>query len=287
MGNIFGIFKKPDKIGLSGVVSYTVLINPENNKFTVLLGDIHDGVTYCDANKYNNIFIHELLDEISKNKYFLTFLEEVPRDNKIKLVELWPNAKHTQELKKLFLNNQERIIPIDPRPYLVPFSYQKYDMNILEDEERNMLMKDYLKTFDILFMLNDTPLDNSIIFFKNILDSLSHKSPQKGILKMYKLLKEKYMVLKKDININDTFEKTIKENKYFFIMLEELKMNVMDWYTVLLLMNNNNNIIHFGLAHYLNVRNVLEKRFNFKVIHKKGLETLNNEFPINSCLTIP
>lgn len=284
MGNIF----KPEtkKTGLSGVVSYSILLNPENNKFTILLGDIHDGVTYCNTNKFDNIYIHDFLDKLSKSKNISVLLEEVPRNDKIKLTELWPNAFHTQELKNLFLNNQDRIIPVDPRPYLVPFSFQKYENNLLSDIEKNMKMEQYLETFDSLFFLNKKIMDRNIIFFENIVNALNSKTPQKGIISMYKLLKSKYLLLKNDIKVDDSFEESYKRNKYFFYMLDELKMNIMDWYTVLLLLGKKHNVIHFGLAHYLNVRNILENQFKFKVLYKKGLETLNNKFPVNACMEI-
>jgi hypothetical protein len=256
-----------DELGISGVVGYSILINPSNNKIIVLLADIHDGVEYCNKHTEKNIYIDQILNKLLDRDDLCVELEEVPREG-LKLVELWPNAVHTQRLKKWFLENQTKILPIDIRPYLIPFSFQKYDLNILEDMEKNMKMDKYLQTLDSLFFLNNIPLKKSIVFFKNIIESLETKTEQSGILKMYKILKEKYIGLKTQIKITNTFEETIKENKSWFEKLEELKLNIMDWYTTLLLLRNCHHICHFGLAHYLNVKAILETNFKFKKIYE-------------------
>jgi len=268
-------------INVSGLVSYSILLNPENNKLIILLGDVHDGVEYCgDKQKF---WIDHILDKLLDKDNIKVFLEEVPREG-LELIELWPNAEHTQRLKDWFILNQNKIIPIDIRPYLVPFSHQKYDMNLLEKDEKEMLMGEYLRTFSSLFKLNGIPLKESIKFFKNIISSLQNKSTQRGILKMYKILRKKYQELLKKINLLETFEKTISSNAQWFRQLEELKLNIMDWYTSLVLMGNYHSVVHFGLAHYLNVRKVLENNFKFKLIHQTGLNSLNNLNSIKACV---
>ena len=270
-------------MNISGLVSYSILLNPENNKLVILLGAVHDGVEYCGSKQ--KIWIDSVLDKLLDKDDIKIFLEEVPREG-LELIELWPNAEHTQRLKNWFISNQAKIVPIDIRPYLVPFSYQKYNMKLLEKEEKILPMKEYLRTFDSLFNLNNIPLKESINFFKNIVYALQHKSTQKGILEMYKILKKKYLKLLEKIILTDTFEKTITNNLQWFRELEELKLNIMDWYTSLVLMGNHHSIVHFGLAHYLNVRKVLENNFKFKLIYQTGLNSINNVDPIKACIKI-
>lgn len=274
-----------DDLGISGIVGYSILLNPKNNKIIILLADVHDGVQYCNKDEKNNLYIDQILDKLLKKDNLLIELEEVPREG-IKLVELWPNAIHTQRLKKWFLKNENKILPIDIRPFLVPFSYQKYDLNLLEDSENNIKIKDYLHTLDSLFFLNEIPLKQNIIFFKNIIDALEFKTNQPGILKMYKILKKKYVILKNKINLEKTFLEIIKNNKKWFQYLDELKLNIMDWYTTLILLRDSHHICHLGLAHYLNVRAVLENNFEFNRIYENGLDSLNNKDIIKSCIKL-
>lgn len=269
-------------LNISGLVSYTILLNPINNKFIILLGDVHDGVSYCEKDK---IWIDRILDKLLHKNKIKVLLEEVPRDG-LELVELWPNAEHTQRLKKWFLQNQDKIIPIDIRPYLIPFSHQKYNLKMLEESEKNIKMNEYLKTLNSLFKLNSIPLKQSITFFKKIINALEDKSTQKGIFKMYKILKQKFIDLIKKINLEGTFEETIKNDPEWFNQLEELKLNIMDWYTSLLLLGNYHSIVHFGLAHYLNVLKVLENNFKFKIIYQNGLNSLKNIEPIKACVKL-
>jgi len=270
-------------MNISGLVGYSILMNPENNKLIILLGDVHDGVSYCGNNQ--KIWIDSILDKLLDKQEIKVLLEEVPRDG-LELVELWPDAEHTQRLKNWFISNQDKIIPIDIRPYLIPFSHQKFHLKMLENEEKNILMKEYLKTLNSLFKLSELPLKDSIKFFKNIISALEDKSTQKGILEMYKILRKKYQKLLDEINLGDTFETTNIKNQEWFRKLEELKLNIMDWYTALLLMGNHHSIVHFGLAHYLNVRRVLEHNFKFKLIYQTGLNSLNNINPIKACVKL-
>lgn len=265
-------------MNISGIVSFTLLKNTKCNKLILLLGDIHDGVEYCQK---EHIFIDELLDNFVKNKQFSVLLEEVPREN-LQLVELWPNAEHTQRLKEWYLRNQKVVIPIDIRPFLVPFSYQKKSLGLLSKEEENLKMSEYLVTIDSLFELNGRPLNKSVIFFKNIIEYLNKKS-ERGILSMYKILREKYRKLKEGINMDDTFIETFEKNKTFFKELDDMKINIMDWYTTLLLLSNNNSVVHFGLAHYLNVREILLNNFGFIII-QEHFNKLNKK--LDSCLII-
>lgn len=270
-------------INISGLVGYTILMNPETNKLIILLGDVHDGVSYC--NNTQKIWIDSILDKLLNKKEMKILLEEVPREG-LELVELWPDAIHTGRLKKWFLSNQDKIVPIDIRPYLIPFSHQKYHLNMIDNYEKNIIMKQYLQTLNSLFKLNNIPLKNSIIFFKKIINALQDKTTQKGVFKMYTLLKKKYQTLIDKINLEDTFEKTITDNPIWFRNLEELKLNIMDWYTSILLLGKCHCVIHFGLAHYLNVKKILENNFKFKFIYQTGLNSLDNFDKLEACIKL-
>lgn len=260
-------------INISGLVGLTVLLNKKNNKLIVLLADIHDGVKYCEK---NNIYIDDLLNKLLDNQNINVMLEEVPREG-INLIELWPNAKHTQRLKDWYLKNTDKIVPIDIRPYLVPFSYQKYFINDLDDNEKNMKMINYLQTLDSIFSLNDKPLDNGLFFINNLVNGLKNKESGSGINMMYKLIKEKYIKLRYIKDLNNSFEQIIKNDVDWFKELEELKINLMDWYTTILLLGGKHSICHFGLAHFMNVKAILINNFYCELIYEDGINKISKE----------
>ena len=142
---------------IDGTVDTIVLKNPLTNKIVILLGDVHSGVDYCD-NDVDSVTTVDLLDSFLEYKkedlVFTVLLEEVDR-REVKLSELWPNAIHTQELKEWYLDKAKKIVAIDIRPYLVPFSHQKLVFNkekkvedVLDKKEKVMKMGEYLKQLD-------------------------------------------------------------------------------------------------------------------------------------------
>jgi len=254
----------------SGIMGYIVLENPHTKKEVILFSDIHDGVNYCLDSK--SIFIDELFNRV-KNDY-LILLEEVPRLG-VELVELWPGAEHTQRLKNWYMRNSNKIEGIDLRPYLVTFSFQKYFMSKLEDKEKLIKMKDYLE-MDILFspelnMSNISKLEYPQ-FYEKIFLLLKNLPKHSGVIKYFNELKSRYMIMKSEIKMEASFEDTIKTNPDWFKRLDDLKSDIMDWYTMLLISANNDKriLVHFGLAHFINTVNEL-KKIGFKEIDNKGV----------------
>jgi type I site-specific restriction-modification system R (restriction) subunit len=257
-------------MNISGAMGYVVLKNPKKDNYVILFSDIHDGVKYCDE---NSKFIDDFLKE-SMNKYSI-LLEEVPRLG-VQLIELWAGSKHTQKLKQLYLNESHQIEGIDLRPYLVPFSYQKhYYGKGLEEKEKNLLMKEYLNLLEILFNPDEMKLLIDKLpypqFFKKILELLEKLPSQSGVINYFKRLRDKFNEMKKEIDLEKTVEKVLNENRNWFERLDDLKSEIMDWYTILLISSLDNNIIvHFGLAHFVNTLEELEK-IGFKVVKRNGL----------------
>ena len=85
------------------------------------------------------------------DKNYQILLEEVNR-NQVKLLELWPNSDHIQNLKNLYLNNRTKIIPVDIRPFLYGFHWDIIDEDKYKDYG-NILLRDYLSNLN--FFLQD------------------------------------------------------------------------------------------------------------------------------------
>jgi len=264
----------------SGIMGYVTLENPHTKNHIILFSDIHDGVKYCKDS--DSKFIDEIFDKVKKD--YLILLEEVPRLG-VDLVELWPGAEHTQRLKNFYLENSNIVEGIDIRPYLITFSFQKYYIDKLSKGEENIKMKDYLE-MEVLFNQDIDKIKKIIypkVYYKiyNLLKKLPSHS---GVIKYYNELKNTYIKMKAEINIEETFLTTLKKNRDWFEKLDELKSNIMDWYTILLMSANNNKniIVHFGLAHFVNTLEQL-KKINFKVIDEKGLTSYTG---IKNCACI-
>ncbi len=87
-------------MNLSGAIGVTYLFRKINNKKKKILvfSDSHAKSYYC---KNNFISISDWLKKKINNNYQI-LLEEVPREDNIKIKELWPSSPHTQELKNLY-----------------------------------------------------------------------------------------------------------------------------------------------------------------------------------------
>lgn len=180
------------------------------------------------------------------------------------------------------------------------------------DEYTDIKMSEYLETLDVLFCLkiesNREKFKNSKNeFFINILKALEGKVKIEGVCKLYTELKKEYNDLKNEIKneecnsetvkdctlgtskncISKTFKELINEESksLWFKRLNELKIKIMDWYTVIQLLKEGFNICHFGLYHYNNCKKILIEDFGFKCTQEsKKINIYNNIYSnIDAC----
>lgn len=247
-----------------GSVGFVFLI--KNNKKIILLSDQHDTLPKCD----NNINIAEWL----KKKMYTSkiLLEEVPREDN-KLIELWQESQHTQELKQLYLNNSIIISGVDIRPFLIPFNLEVLDNTSILDNYYNITIYEYLKEIDNFFTLKN----------KYILDNLCNYNFH--ILKDT-LLGEHFIIIKNKyknflINLNDN--KLIYENvrqliiNNKLILFNNLLDDIMEWYICaqIELYIDKPIIIHAGLAHTTKIMKLLKNHYLYNIKHQEGLYDLD------------
>lgn len=268
---------------LSGSIGITIL--KKDNKIIILLADDHSSKTYChnvgvDINPTNHINIKNFLKkELHSGNQIL--LEEVERDN-FELEELWPGSPHTQDLKNLFLT-EDNITGIDIRPYLVPFSWE-----IVETDERlgNMSIKEYLSNLDQFFRLKGTFYDK---VFYPIIEKV--KIYNRGNELNLKYIKLRYLKIKKDTIDNNKLIYYYKNKKEVLLDISQLCDEIMELYTLInTFTNDNKSIIHTGLYHSTNILKWLMEIYKFKVIYKNGVNNLNNftsTTDLPSCIYLP
>ncbi len=175
-------------INVSGSVGYTLL--KRNNKYVLLLADVHDGVKYCEQ---DSVMIDNFLDLKDTNN---VLLEEVLRED-FTLTDLWPGSPHTQRLKKLNIKNH-KIKPVDIRPMLLPFSWELVAMNKLNQD---VTLKEYLLLLDSFFNYKNTRFNINYI----VPEIKKTFEKRDLIIKHFHILKEKYNEFKKILKLNPLY----------------------------------------------------------------------------------
>uniref|UniRef100_A0A6C0HUL1 Uncharacterized protein n=1 Tax=viral metagenome TaxID=1070528 RepID=A0A6C0HUL1_9ZZZZ len=271
---------------LSGSVGYTLL--EKTKKRVLILADIHDGVSYC---KRDSVMIDTWLSSKTDDNDVL--LEEVLREG-FKLGDLWPLSVHTGRLKELNKNNK-KIIPIDIRPFLIPFSWE-----ILLNDPNNQIGKMRLNAYLIglyhIFNLRGSKLMKQHICpqvkklretsdEKTINILLTHFEEMNRIYCEYRTTNKK--------NLDKTISDILKQDKDILENINEMTSMLMEWYTLLLILNSTrNSILHLGLAHSNRILEFLTETHEFKILKSSGVNTIaeiidESEQAPNACLVIP
>jgi len=271
---------------LSGSVGYRLLENDKLNKKILILADIHDGVHYCAK---DSVMIDSWLASQSNDNVNI-FLEEVLREN-FTLGDLWPNSIHTSKLKELNRTNYN-IIPIDIRPFLIPFSWEL--LNDKAEEMREMLLSNYLEKIDDIFNYKST----SILMAKYIAPELKRMNIDcsdeiKGlIMEQFNQNKKIYLQFLKD-NKKLLDKKIVDISKEKLEQINELISGLMEWYIILLILNNKKHaIIHLGLAHSNRLNDLFIGVYGFKILESNGVNTIEeilqmDNTPAHACIKKP
>jgi hypothetical protein len=260
-------------INVYGSIGFTILSN--NRHKILILADMHDSLPNCS----NQISISEWLKTKFNNSHIL--LEEVPRDNVI-LEELWSNSPHTQLLKNLFLKNSKIIIPVDIRPFLIPFSWE-----IIDSEFNNVTLFQYLKNIDDFFSLK-----NPYIYRKLPNYRLKYLTQSK-IGEHYINIKENYELFLK--NNEENLIKTIiylyKNNIKVLESVNNILNNIMEWYICakINLYKNKPVILHTGLAHSEKIIKWLQNNYDYNIITQNGINNLDETIntTLDGCIHLP
>jgi hypothetical protein len=257
---------------ISGAIGYTILYNDKLKKNVLLFADIHDGVNYCE-NIQENIDIDDYFRSLIKNNNTSLILEESVYDPSLNLVDLWPNAGHTQDLKIILNKYPKNIIPTDIRPLLIPFSWQLLNSNT---KYENIKLHQYLILIDLFFK------QKGLVFKKYIIPLLYFipKDKIKILFIQFKEIQKQYQrIINKWLDCPLIKIHTM-ENKIGIKYLDEIdNINslIMEWYILLLIFSDNKlSIIHTGLAHSSNLLKFLQEMYDFEIIKKHGINYLED-----------
>ncbi len=267
-------------MNISGSVGFTLLKNEVLNKYVLLLADVHDGVSYCSK---DSTFIDKWLSTKGQEDDNDILLEEVLRDYLKNLKELWPSSPHTQNLKRLSINNK-KIKLVDIRPLLIPFSWE---LCYTKSQLGQFLFKKYLEILNNLFNFKKTNL-----MMKYILPQvLKLREPyKKAVIKHFYEIKELYLLFIDEYEsfMDKELLYVLKHDSSILEKINNLLSLIMEWYIILLINNSSKNtIIHIGLAHSDRVLDLLLEVYNFKIISQKGINKMEDTYkPLHSCINI-
>jgi hypothetical protein len=218
---------------------------------------MHDQLLDCD----NNISISNWLKNKFNTSYIL--LEEVDRNTDFKLKELWTESTHTQELKKLYLNNKNIILPIDIRPFLIPYNWE------MDKESDITLLHEYLLLIDNFFSINNEYVKKQIINYNtNLINNISGRH--------YMILKYKYYLFL--LEYHNLLYLKIKEIRNDILdEINGLLNDIMEWYicSKIYILQNKSNIIHTGLAHSQNVIKLLIHIYKYNIEITYGINVID------------
>ena len=269
-----------------GTIGYTILKNINFNNKIIILADMHDTLPNCT----NQTSISDWFKTKFKSSKIL--LEEVSRED-LKLEELWSNSPHTQELKKLFINNPQLIHAIDIRPQLIPFSWE-----LITKIENDISLKNYINDIDKFFCLKLT------YFIKKIANYNKNKQYKTKLLKYFIIIKKKYgiFIQKYKNYINYTIKQIYLKKLEILYQLNNILDEIMEWYICANIILNESQpiILHTGLIHSEKVIKWLITHYNYITVYKYGINSIDkitfekkqsffpNELPnMSGCIQLP
>jgi hypothetical protein len=270
-------------MNLSGSIGFSLLSN--KNKNILVFADAHSDVKYCEN---NFIKISEFFKNLLNNENYQILIEEVNR-SQVKLLELWPNSEHIQNLKNLYLNNKNKVIPIDIRPYFYNFYWEM----IVEDEYKdygNILFKDYLSDLNFFFTRSKkiSKEKSYLIFNEKIEDIIIDENYKEIIKNHYQKIKNSYLFYIKlcEKFLNNKLIDILNNNKNLLHLLDNLLSSIMEWYCIVLMLSTNKiSIIHIGLFHSRDIVNNLVNMYGFKINEENGI-TKNPKDTLLSCVLL-
>ena len=263
-----------------GTVGITLLSKGVHN--VIVMADNHDTLPECQ----NKINVAEWFGKKMGTSKIL--LEEVPRHGN-KLLELWKESPHTQQLKKLYLENPDTIPGMDIRPFVIPFSFEVLDEIEESNKDYDMDMFEYLKDIDNFFSLeNEFVMANLSNYNVNMLKDTS-------LGKHFIMIKENFEEYLQSLYAKHLLNKKVRflYNNHFDKLetINDILNSIMEWYICahINLYLNKSIIIHAGLAHTDKVVRWLSSHYGFDIKHQEGINEMiqSRVMKRSGCVNMP
>jgi hypothetical protein len=252
-------------ISIFGSIGYSILENIHINKKIIIFADMHDKLKKCKNNKS----IAEWFKEKFNSSRIL--LEEVPRSENSTIEELWSESDHTQKLKELYLNNMKKIIAVDIRHTMIPYSMELIDK--VDENGQNILLLIYLEDIDSFFSMKHKYMIDNLLNYK--INMLKETNLGSHFLK----IKKHYLdFLNKNMNILNKPIINITRNSNIIDDINDILNDIMEWYICACIFESTMKtiILHAGLAHTDKVNSWLLNHYKFNIIKDYGINEMND-----------
>ncbi len=226
---------------------------------------MHDKLKKCKNNKS----IAEWFKEKFNSSRIL--LEEVPRSENSTIEELWSESDHTQKLKELYLNNMKKIIAVDIRHTMIPYSMELIDK--VDENGQNILLLIYLEDIDSFFSMKHKYMIDNLLNYK--INMLKETNLGSHFLK----IKKHYLdFLNKNMNILNKPIINITRNSNIIDDINDILNDIMEWYICACIFESTMKtiILHAGLAHTDKVNSWLLNHYKFNIIKDYGINEMND-----------
>lgn len=245
---------------ISGIIGISIL--KKNNKFYIIFYDDHANINYCN-NKL--IFISNLFQILDNNLNNINFYLEDYQENQEENF-IWKNSDiiHLEKLNEMLISKKNK-------------------SNWYFTDIRLYFSSNPIEKLDYLFDINEKNKTNDLIKLKK---NINHMLKFKNLKKMFQNLKEKFIIIKKNINNKENLNNYKYYSKGYLINnmiyddkiyeLDLLLDSLMELYTIMCINNTKNkiNIFNYGLFHSVNFSYYLQKS-NCELIYSNGVTDLN------------
>ena len=249
-----------------GIIGYSVLYESIlfPNCSILLLNDNHEEM-YDKCLSDAQINIDEFLIELM-NKNYKILIEEVP--NSAELYEIFPTSTHVKRIRKLCLDNKDKIFSFDIRLDLINIT----EINITNNKDKLYML--FNNIYDV-FLLKNSIFKKFSLYNKDIDNSLLKEYYINIMIEFKNLIYEysKFMSLfPKDIPSFELYKLVNKTDK--------ILSNIMEFYVILKLYDilkdynytkDSKIVIYCGLLHSVNLKTIIMKYFKFNFKNKDGI----------------
>jgi hypothetical protein len=264
-----------NKVNIYGAIGYTIL--KDDNHKILIFSDRHDELADCTG---KHIEMNDLLEAISENDDTKVLLEEVDRTSRTNKIILAFPSPHTSALMNTFIKNQDDILGVDIRPFLM-----RYTLSLYNDKHNDMTLYKYFYEINQFYML-----ENEILKTK-LGDLYSEDKLQNTKIGIHFMYIKQICINFINKNIDNLYKPISKVLTLGMIEeINDILSDIMEWYICAILFKYKDEpaLIHVGLAHSTKIIDYLSNFYNYKILDNKGITHIRNlnESNNNGCLLI-
>ena len=264
-------------INIYGAIGYSILKNDKHK--LLIFSDRHDDLKDCTGPHSE---MNDIMETTSDNKHTNVLLEEVERTQKTENIHLVFRSNHTSELMKTYIKNQNDIIGVDIRPYMI-----NYTLSLNNNNNNNMTLYKYFNDINDFYSIKNDLLKTKL---KDLYSNDKLKNNKLGTHFMY--IKQICInFINKNIdNLHKPIDQVLTNDVNITEEISDILSDIMEWYICAILFKTQDEpaLIHVGLAHSTKIIDYLSNFYGYKILKESGITHMKNldESNNNGCLLV-